>query len=241
MCRFGFAIFAGIAYKWPMAIAFEHAVQDIIKAGNRLDRLQLAPATSGNYSIRLNDQEMAITVSGAHKGQLDGDQVMLADLSGRPLEDKKPSAETLLHCLIYELYPHVNAILHTHSVASTVLTRSLHDGDVIALSDYEMLKAYPGVNTHDVCVDLPVFENTQDIAEMSARAKPVLSGQKPPAFVIRCHGIYGWGVDMDEAARVIEATEMLLSCEMNIKQIQNSQNQSGGKNEPSDHLSGHAA
>lgn len=218
---------------------YEQAVHDIIAAGKRLDALQLAPATSGNYSVRTGDNEMAITVSGYHKGHLKPECVMRADLQGNPLEDKKPSAETLLHCVIYDLYPEVNAILHTHSVPNTVLTRPLKDGDVFRLEQYEMLKAYPGIDTHDIAVDLPVFENTQDISELSDRVMPVLkSAPQTPVFMIRCHGIYGWGKDMNEALRVIEATEMLLSCEMHARLINI---QEGKKDEPINAIPGHAA
>lgn len=222
-----------------MTIVFEHAVQAIIDAGNRLDRLQLAPATSGNYSVRVGDNEMAITVSGAHKGQLKPSDIMRADLNGNALEDKKPSAETLLHCLIYRLYPDVNAILHTHSMPCTVLTRRMAGGDALVLAGYEMLKAYRGIETHDTSVALPVFENSQDMTALSAQVEPVLkAAPKTPAFLIRCHGMYGWGRDMAEAARVIEATEMLLSCEMHDKLISI---QEGQKDEPIDAISGHAA
>lgn len=222
-----------------MIVTYEKAVQAIINAGRRIDALQLAPATSGNYSVRTGDNEMAITVSGYHKGHLVPDGIMRADLKGNPLEDKKPSAETLLHCLIYDLYPEVNAILHTHSVPNTVLTRPMKDGDVLRLSDYEMLKAYSGIETHDTAVDLPVFENTQDIAELSGRVRPILkAAPQIPAFMIRCHGIYGWGSNMDEALRVIEATEMLLSCEMHARLINI---QEGKKDEPINAIPGHAA
>ena len=203
-----------------MSLSYENAVSDIIKAGNRLDRMQLAPATSGNYSMRTNDNEMAITVSGAHKGQLQADQIMRADLDGVPLEDKKPSAETLLHSVLYQLYPEVNAVLHTHSIACSVLTRLMPQDKFLVLEGYEMLKAYAGVETHEASVRLPIFENTQDMDALSETVVEVLKAfPKTPAYLIRGHGIYGWGRNMAEAERVIEATEMLLSCEMHMKQI----------------------
>lgn len=203
-----------------MRLSYENAVSDIIKAGNRLDRMQLAPATSGNYSMRTSDNEMAITVSGAHKGQLQADQIMRADLEGAPLEDKKPSAETLLHSVLYQLYPEVNAVLHTHSIACSVLTRLMPQDKFLVLEGYEMLKAYAGVETHETSVRLPIFENTQDMGALSETVIEVLKAfPKTPAYLIRGHGIYGWGRDMAEAERVIEATEMLLSCEMHMKQI----------------------
>ncbi len=202
-----------------MVQLYDDAVIDIIQAGNRLDALGMAPATSGNYSMRLTEDEVAITVSGAHKGQLTSDQIMRCDIDGSPLEDKKPSAETLLHCLIYKLYPDINAVLHTHSVACSVLTRLIPD-NTLTLTNYEMLKAYRGINTHDVVVKLPIFDNMQDMTLLSKRVEHVLKNSiKIPAYLIRSHGIYGWGCDMNDAVRVIEATEMMLSCEMNIQQI----------------------
>ncbi len=208
-----------------MTYIYDNAVNDIIQAGNRLDSQNLAPATSGNYSHRIDENEIAITVSGAHKGSLKPEQVMLADLNGLPLSDKAgnvktPSAETLLHCLIYKLYPDMNAVLHTHSIACSVLTMAMADDNAIILSGYEMLKAYPDIATHDTFVRLPIFENTQDMLDLSAQIEQYLNEHpKTPAYIIRGHGIYGWGVDMASALRVIEATEMLLSVELNLKQL----------------------
>lgn len=201
---------------------YENAVNDIIMAGNRLDGQNFAPATSGNYSIRVGDNEMAITVSGVHKGQLEPRHIMRADLDGNSLDGKTPSAETLLHCLIYKLCPDINAVLHTHSVACSVLTKVMANARELVLSGYEMLKAYPNITTHDIVVSLPIFENTQDMIELSSLVNDYLKEfPKTPAFLIRCHGVYGWGADMNEAMRVIEATETLMSIEVNIKQIGN--------------------
>jgi methylthioribulose-1-phosphate dehydratase len=41
-----------------------------------------------------------------------------------------------------------------------------------------------------------------------------------PAYLIRGHGAYGWGKDMEEAERVIEALEHLLSCEIEAIRLQ---------------------
>lgn len=203
-----------------MMVSFGEATEQIIRAGNRLDQIGLAPATSGNYSSRTGENEMAITVSGAHKGMLNSDQIMRADLNGNPLENKKPSAETLLHCQIYQQCPHVNAILHTHSVANTVISRLLTKAQSLTIEGYELLKAYPNIETHDISVSLPIFENTQNIPALVDEVQPVLEQNLiPPAYIIRGHGIYGWGANMDEAMRVIEATEFLLSCELEILKI----------------------
>ena len=198
-----------------MTTTFESAAKNIIGAGNRLDTLGLAPATAGNYSMRLADGSIAITVSGAHKGLLEKKDIMRVDASGQPLEDKKPSAETLLHTVLYEQYPEANAILHSHSVPLVVLTNYHSREKFYHLEGYELLKVFPGIKAHDVRVSVPVFDNTQDMEGLGEQVCAVLKDRPASsAFMIRAHGLYGWGRTMNEAAQVVEALEVLLSCEL---------------------------
>jgi methylthioribulose-1-phosphate dehydratase len=200
--------------------SLDQAVQAITAIGQRLDARGLAAATSGNYSARLADGRIAITVSGRHKGRLSAKDVMVVDGQGSPLEDQRPSAETALHTLLYRLYPHVTGVLHVHSVASTTLSRHLGAAGEILLQGYEMLKAFPGVTTHETAVRIPVFENSQDIPMMAETVARRLREQPAlPAYLIRGHGVYGWGRDLEEAERVIEALEHLLLCEIQALQL----------------------
>jgi methylthioribulose-1-phosphate dehydratase len=193
---------------------FATAAQAIIEAGRRLDQRGLAPATAGNYSVRLDDGTIAVTVSGAHKGRLTETQVMRVSPEGASLDGKKPSAETLLHCLVYAVDPTAGAVLHTHSVPGTVLSRALTGQDGITLTDYELLKVYPGTGTHATSVTLPLVDNSQDMAALAAELKPLLEGQSPllPAFYIRGHGLYAWGPTMAVAENMVEGSEFLLAC-----------------------------
>jgi methylthioribulose-1-phosphate dehydratase len=203
-----------------MALSLDEAIEAIIASGRRLDARGLAPATSGNYSVRLGDGRIAVTVSGRHKGRLTHDDVMLVDADGVALEGKKPSAETALHTVVYRLFPQVNAVLHVHSVPVVTLTRHLSGASEVVLEGYEMLKAFPGITTHEVTVGVPVFENSQDIAALAHEVaeesgRRLRSGvTQVPAYLIRGHGAYGWGKDLEEAERVIEGLEHLLSCEI---------------------------
>ena len=198
-----------------MYSSLDQAVQAITAIGQRLDARGLAAATSGNYSARLVDGRIAITVSGRQKGRLSAKDVMLVDGQGTPLEDQRPSAETALHTLVYRLCPHVNGVLHVHSVASTTLSRHLGTAGEILLQGYEMLKAFPGVSTHETALRIPLFENSQDIPRLAESVARRLREQPGlPAYLIRGHGAYGWGRDLEEAERVIEALEHLLLCEI---------------------------
>lgn len=202
-----------------MPAALQVAIQQILAVGRRLDARGLAPATSGNYSIRVADG-IAITVSGSHKGRLSAAEVMLVDDEGRPLDGRTPSAETALHVGVYRLYPLVNAVLHVHSIPAVSLTRSLPDSGQLVLEGYEMLKALPGVTTHETRISIPVFDNSQDTTALARLITTRLQQQpSPPAYLIRGHGINTWGASMDEAERVLEAFDHLLTCELQTRQL----------------------
>jgi methylthioribulose-1-phosphate dehydratase len=198
-----------------MSVPFDIATEEIIEAGRRLDARGWAMGGSGNYSVRLDDRTFAVTVSGRHKGRLQTSDVMRVDAAGRSLDGRRPSAETLAHTCIYRARASANAVLHTHSVPAVVLTRLLTDATRIEIAGYEMLKALPGFDTHEIETSLPILENDQDIASLAAKAESLLLDDPTlPAFLIRDHGLYTWADSMQVAINAIEGLEYLLACEL---------------------------
>lgn len=195
------------------------AIEAIVQAGQRMDQRGWVPATAGNISVRLDAERLAITRSGGHKGFLDAGSVMQVDLHGRPLTPSKPSAETLLHCQLYRLFPDVGAVVHGHSVAGTVLTMTT-PGDALRIAQYEVLKAFEGQTTHDVALDLPIFDNDQDIARLAAKAEPIIAVGTPLGYIIRGHGVYVWGPSMETALARLEGLEFLLACELERRKLE---------------------
>ena len=57
----------------------------IAAAGRKLGAQGLTPATSSNFSMRLDAALIAVTVSGRDKGALSADDVMVVDLHGNPV------------------------------------------------------------------------------------------------------------------------------------------------------------
>lgn len=189
---------------------FAHA---LIDAGRLFHQRGWVPATGGNFSARLDGERMLITASGCHKGELREADFLVAGFDGRPIDSpRKASYETLLHCQLYRHDPAIGAVLHTHSIANTVLSRRL---DRIRLAGYELLKLLPGITTHDAQVDVPVFANDQDIARLSATVDAHMK-QHPhtPAYVIAGHGLYAWGADVAQARWRVEALEFMFACEL---------------------------
>lgn len=173
--------------------------------------------TSSNYSVVVERDPLLllVTASGKDKGRLTSDDFVLVGAGGQPtvVDQPKSSAETLLHCVAASHFGDVGAVLHTHSVWSTVLSQRFASQGGILLEGFEMLKGLSGVKTHQHREWLPIFENTQDIPALAEKVA-AMHAEKGIAhgYLIRGHGIYTWGKDLDEATRQIEIWEFLLEC-----------------------------
>ena len=200
---------------------FAHAARDIAAAGRKLGALGLTPATSSNFSMRLDDGNLAVTVSGKDKGALTAADVMRVDLHGDAIgTTAQPSAETLLHTQIYARFPGANAVLHTHSRAQTVASRLFAPAGMIRFAGYELQKAIAGYTTHESELDLPVFANTQHMPDLVRAVDAWIDSGKPLyGYLIDGHGIYTWGRDMAETERHVEAFEFLINCELDLRRL----------------------
>lgn len=200
---------------------YAQAAEEICNAGRFLYGRGWSPATSSNYSRRLDAQRIAITVSGRHKGELGAGDVMVVDLQGQPVQSQaKSSAETLLHTVLYAQNPALGAVLHTHSVKATVLSRLIGPGEALVLEGYELQKAFTGTQTHETRTVIPVFENTQDITALAEQTRAWYGADlSQPGYLIRGHGLYTWGETMADCLRHVEAFEFLFECELETMRV----------------------
>ena len=198
-----------------MNTEFETRTQELIAAGRYIHSRGWVPATSGNFSARLTDGRIAITVSGKNKGELRPDDIMLVDSSGLSLDGRKPSAETALHTSLYQRYPDVAAVLHPHSPGATLVSR--RGPDRLVLENYELLKALRGINTHEARVTIPIFPNDQDIQRLARVVDDYIDQEGDLyGYIIASHGFYTWGATVQEALRQVEALEFLFEIESRL-------------------------
>jgi methylthioribulose-1-phosphate dehydratase len=203
------------------ASLFESSADAIADTARELAALGWTPATSSNFSMRINAEHAAITISGRDKGRLDRDDIMLIDMHGHAVgTEARPSAETALHTQVYRRWPDIGAVLHTHSRTQSVASRLFAGDGVIRLQGWELQKAIAGYTTHDSVLEIPVFPNTQHMPELVDQVDAWLDSGKPlHAYLIDGHGIYTWGRDMAETHRHLEALEFLLGCELDLKKL----------------------
>ena len=154
--------------------------------------------TSGNFSAVVSAEplRLVITPSGAHKGQLSGDEF---------LEIVRARG--------------AGAVLHTHSVWSTILSDLHANAGGLEVEGFEMLKGLDGITTHAHREWVPILENDQDMTRLAAVVRSTLT--KVPgahAFLLRRHGLYTWGRTLAEAERHVEILEFLLEATGRMKE-----------------------
>lgn len=194
--------------------------QEIVACTRELAARGWTPATSSNFSMRLDERHAAITVSGRDKGRLSADDIMVVDFAGHPVATAHaPSAETLLHTQIYRRFPAIGCVLHTHSLNQTLASRLYAGAGHVRFQDYELIKAFRGQDTHATTLDVPVLANNQHIPTLAAQVDVLLDRDPMWGYLIEGHGMYAWGTDMAEARRHLEAFEFLLACELELRKL----------------------
>src|SRR5690242_19073168 len=100
-------------------------LEHLAELGRDFHRRGWALGTSGNFSavIQREPLRLAITASSLDKSRLAPEHILEVDADGRVVKpgEGKPSAETLLHVAIVQNRG-AGAVLHTHSVWSTILS-----------------------------------------------------------------------------------------------------------------------
>lgn len=179
-----------------------------------------SPATSTNYSFKDADHSIWVSKSGVDKSQFSASDFITVNNLGNAVgeyKDVRPSAETLIHCVIYQLFPETGVILHSHSI-NPVLISTLHK-DAIEFEGYEIQKGFKGQTTHDATVSIPIFDNTQDIVDFASTLRTHSSLLENHSFIMRKHGTYAWGKDLFEAKRHLETLDYLCEAELRMKSI----------------------
>ena len=230
----------------PEPLTFRAAASALAAIGRRFYGRGWAVGTSGNFSAVLSRRplRLAITSSGSSKRNLASADILRCDEHGRAIgsDRRKPSAETLIHLELARRGE--GAVLHTHSVWSTMLSDRHGAAGGLLIEGYEMLKGLGGVTSHDHREWIPILENDQDMRQLSQVVADTLARHPSAhAFLLRRHGLYTWGATLKEAERHVEILEFLfktigpsnLSNPSNPSNLSNLSNLSNPSNEEASH------
>ncbi|NLY67543.1 MAG: L-fuculose-phosphate aldolase [Tissierellia bacterium] len=168
----------------------------IVEYGKKLIGQGLTRGTSGNLSIFNRDKKlMAISPSGMDYFEIRPEDVVILDIGGNIVDGhRKPSSEVELHRIFYMNREDINAIVHTHSMYSTLLA-CLH----YSLPPVHYVLASAGKDVR--CAEYATF-GTKELAENAYEA---MKGRK--AVLLANHGLLTGGKDLKEAFSIAEDVE----------------------------------
>jgi methylthioribulose-1-phosphate dehydratase len=192
------------------AAKIDAAVADVVALARFAGSRGFIPATSGNFSARIDARRAAVTASGSDKSELAADGVIVAEIDGAP--HPRASAEAPLHLALYRDDPEIGAVAHVHHFAGTLLSRRYASRGALPIEGFELQKAFRGVTTHETRIEVPIFANDQDMERLAPVVSARLKSSAPVfGYLLAGHGLYVWGRDAKDARRHLEAFDTLFN------------------------------
>ena len=172
----------------------------VADAARKMAGLDLVTGTAGNVSVRLDVDAgrrlMAVTPSSLPYADMTANDIVVTDFDVDPIAgDRAPSSESLLHVGIYERRPDAGAVVHTHSVYSSVL--AVCGIDLPPIIDEVVV--YVGGT---IQVSKYGFPGTEDLADNVCDAL----GSNKAAFIAN-HGAVAIGRTLEEALDICMLVE----------------------------------
>ncbi|MDD4973772.1 MAG: methylthioribulose 1-phosphate dehydratase [Bacteriovorax sp.] len=183
------------------------------------------PATSGNYSLRSKTSPdiALVSESGIDKSKFTEDNFLPIYFETRKMHPdyidtgRKSSDETDIHLTIYQITK-ANCVLHSHLLDSLLFADLFKGLPYATIENLELLKGFRGIKTHELKINIPCFDNTQDIALLAEQIKPSILEQKNNyGLLLRGHGVYVWGDSVEEAKRHLEVLEYIFKYYLNSR------------------------
>lgn len=176
-----------------------------------------SPATSTNYSFKDELNQIWVSRSGVDKSEFKSDDFIKINSRGEAIEEFfniKPSAETLIHCFIYQMFPETKVILHSHGVNPVII--STIEKSEVSFEGFEIQKGFEGQQTHLNKITIPIFENSQEMIFFEKELVYKQSQLSNHCFIIRKHGTYAWGKTLFDAKRHLETLDYLCECKLKM-------------------------
>lgn len=198
----------------------EHYWNELADIKDELAARDWFMGTSGNLAIRVSNEptQFYVTASGKDKRKRTEEDFLLVDADGVPVTETHlmPSAETLLHSVIYA-NSDAQCSLHVHTLANNVISHIFNEQQAFRIKGQELIKAFDLWNEDDELI-IPIIANHADIPTLAKALEPYVH-QDFGAVLIHNHGITVWGKNGFQAKKLLEASEFLFQYELEIQKL----------------------
>lgn len=172
-----------------------------------------APATSGNISARLDDKRLLLTPTGMSKHDIVEDDLVVVDLKGKRLAGaRKPTSESAMHTLIYELRPETEAVVHAHPPTATGFACAGIALDQPLASEFIQALG---------CAPLAPY-GTPGTDELPESLRSVVKSYS--AVLLANHGVVCFGSSLGDAYMKLELVEHYARVALTVRQLGTAKN-----------------
>lgn len=177
----------------------------LCEVGRRLWQRGHIGAAEGNISARLSPRQILVSPSGASKGHLKPDDLVVVDTSGKTVKGETPSVEIKLHLAIYQARKDCHAIIHAHPPTATGFSLA---GEEIP----DNLMPEAAIVLGSVAIVPFALPGTDAVVEAF---QPLLDDHK--TFIMSHHGALSLGTDPFDAYNRMETLERICKIYLNAK------------------------
>lgn len=188
----------------------EELKQEVYEANMQLPKLGLVTFTWGNVSgIDREKGLFVIKPSGVEYGDLTPADMVVVNLDGEVVEgDLNPSSDTPTHTVLYNAFPSIGGIVHTHSPWAVSFAAAKMD--VPALNTTHADTFFGDVPAADALTEEEIeadYEGNTGKAIVKTFAERGIDYEAIPAALVSQHGPFSWGPTPAKAvynAKVLE-------------------------------------
>lgn len=188
----------------------EQLKKEVYEANMLLPRYGLVTFTWGNVSgIDRENGLFVIKPSGVEYEKLTPEDMVVVDLEGNKVEGRyDPSSDTPTHTELYNRFPQIGGIVHTHSAWATSWAQAGRDipcyGTTHADYFYGALPCVRNLTKEEIA---EAYEKNTGVVIADEFERQKIDHTAVPAVLCRNHGVFAWGKDAAEAVHNAVVTE----------------------------------
>ena len=179
-----------------------HALrEEVLEANLELVRRGLVLYTFGNASgIDRAQGLVAIKPSGVPYEKMTPSDITLVDLDGKTVEGTlRPSSDLATHLILYQAFPAIGGVVHTHSRNATVWAQAARPIPCLGTTHADYF--YGPIPVTDCLQESEIEEAYEtNTGHAIVRRFQGMDPREMPAVLVAGHAPFTWGVSVAEAA-----------------------------------------
>ncbi len=184
--------------------------EKVLEANIELYKSNLVSFTFGNVSgINRERNLIAIKPSGIDYKNLSVKNMVLVSLDGKLLtSDYKPSSDTKTHLVLYNAFPEIGGVAHTHSRFATIFAQALKSINCLGTTHADYF--YGEIPCTEPIKDDAIqrdYEEETGLLIKETLLKKGIDYKNMKACLVANHGPFTWGKDPEEAVFISKVLE----------------------------------